>query len=258
MFVLKQFLKRLILPPAPWILLLLVVLIYWRRRWARKLFFTTFCLIVVLHSGLCGYWFRYPLEARYQPLIDPTKAEPYDAIIVLTSSMIPAEGRIPFPTIDESMFRRLDEAWRLYRIRPKPIVISGGHVNPFTPPKNENKIARDYLIQWGVPEHDVLGEDRSRDTFESAVEVAKILRQKNWTRYLLVTSAEHMPRSMLVFKSKAPEPIPAPCDFSLGELKLNPLAFFPGEGAAEGIIYSFHEYIGLVNYYWRLHFSQES
>lgn len=256
MFVLKQFLKQLILPPAPWMLSLLVVLIFWQRRWARKLLFFTFCLIVILHSGLFGYWLRYPLETRYPPLIDPTKAEPYDAIIVLTSSMISPEGLIPFPTIDEGMFRRLEEAWRLYKIRPKPIVISGGHVNPFTPPKNENKIARDYLIRWGVPAQDVLGEDRSRDTFESAVEVEKILRQKNWKRYLLVTSAEHMPRSMLVFRSKAPEPIPAPGDFSLGEFKFNPLGLLPGEGAAEGIVFSLHEYIGLANYYWRLHFSR--
>ena len=157
MFVLKQFVKALILPPLPWMLMLLAVLIFWRRRWARKLLFVTFCLIFVLHSGIFGYILRYPLESRYPPLIDPTKVEPYDAIVVLTGGTIPAEGLIPFPSIDESMFRRLDEAWRLYHIRPKPIVVSGGHVNPFTPPKDENRIARDYLIRWGVPKSDVLG-----------------------------------------------------------------------------------------------------
>jgi hypothetical protein len=64
MFVLKQFLKALILPPLPWMLMLLAVLIFWRRRWARKLLFVTFCLIVVLHSGICGYILRYPFGAR--------------------------------------------------------------------------------------------------------------------------------------------------------------------------------------------------
>jgi hypothetical protein len=108
------------------------------------------------------------------------------------------------------MFRRLEEAWRLYRIQPKPIVISGGHVNPFTPDQDENKIARDYLIGWGVPTLDVLGEDQSRDTFESAVNVAKLLREKGWKRYLLVTSAVHMPRSMLAFASGRPSQSPLP------------------------------------------------
>src|SRR5919108_2465564 len=162
MFVLKQFLKELILPPFPWLLLLLVVFVFWRRQWARKLLFVTFCLIFVLHSGVFGYWLRYPLEARYAPLIEPGKVEPYDAIVVLTASTIPASGLIPFSTVDEYMFRRLEEAWRLYRLRPKPIIVSGGHVNPFTPSKNENQIARDYLIRWGVPKSDVLAEDRSR------------------------------------------------------------------------------------------------
>lgn len=258
MFVLKQFIKALLLPPIPWLLLLLVVFIFWRRRWARKLLFATFLIIVALHMGPVNYTLRYPLETRYAPLIDPRAVEPYDAIVVLTGGMIPARGMIPFPTIDEYMFRRLDEAWRLYRIRPKPIIVSGGHANPFTQPMNENQIARDYLMLWGVPKTDVVAEPNSRDTFESAIEVQKILRQRGWTRYLLVTSAVHMPRSMLAFKSNAPEPIPAPGDFSIGEFHRTLLDFFPNEGIARKIYISLHEYIGLANYYWRVYFSKKT
>ena len=188
------------------------------------------------------------------PLLDPTQTEPYDAIVVLAGGMTTPNGLIPFPTIDESMFHRLDEAWRLYRLRPKPIVVSGGHVNPFDPSRYENQMATDYLVRWGVPQSDVLSEGKSRDTFESAVEVEKILRQKRWKRYLLVTSAFHMPRSMLVFKSKAPEPIPAPGDYSLGKFKPS---LSPSQAAAQGIVTSLSEYIGLVNYYWRLHYSKD-
>jgi uncharacterized SAM-binding protein YcdF (DUF218 family) len=251
MFVLKQFLKALILPPTSWLLLLLIVLIFWRRSWTRRFLFLVFCLLLALHSGITHYALRYPLESRYAPLIDPRGVEPYDAIVVLTAGMTPAEGLIPFPTLDEHMFRRLDEAWRLYRIRPKPIIVSGGHVNPFTPNRNENQIARDYLILWGVRRDAVFAEDKSRDTFESAVAVAKFLREKGWKRYLLVTSAFHMPRSMLAFKAKTPQPIPAPADFSLGELKLNPLDLFPSQAAAKKIYISLHEYLGIANYYWR-------
>lgn len=257
MFALKQFLKALILPPLPWMLMLLAVLIFWRRRWARKLLFVTFCLILVLHSGIFGYFLSYPLESSYPPLIDPAKVEPYDAIVVLTGGIIPAGGLIPFSSIDKTMFRRLEEAVRLYNIRPKPIIVSGGHVNPFTPTKDENRIARDYLIRWGVPKVNVLAEGNSRDTFESAVEVEKLLLHNGWKRYLLVTSAAHMPRSMLVFKAKAPEPIPAPGDFSVGKFEREPFHFFPGEGAATGVLSSVHEYIGLMNYYWRVHVSKD-
>jgi uncharacterized SAM-binding protein YcdF (DUF218 family) len=257
MFVLKQFLKQLILPPMAWILPLVIVLIFWRRQWARKLLLLSICLIVALHSGIVGYWLRYPLESLYPPLVDERGARPYDAIVVLTGASIPAGGLVPYPTIDEHMFRRLDEAWRLYKIHPKPIVVSGGHVNPFTPDQDENKIARDYLIRWGIPKEQVLGEDRSRDTFESAVEVGKLVKQKGWKRYLLVTSAAHMPRSMLAFSSQAPEPIAAPGDFTLREPIWTPLELLPTESAGRGIFLTLHEYLGIANYYWRVTFAKE-
>ena len=255
MFVLKQFLKYLLLPPLPWMLLIVIVLIFWQRRWARTLLFLTLVIIFALHSGPVNYALRYPLESRYTPVIDPRAVAPYDAIVVLTASMVPAGGLIPFATVDEHMFRRLEEAWRLYRLGPKPILVSGGHVNPFTPDKDENQIARSYLIRWGVPEEDVIGEGKSRDTFESAVEVAAILRQRGWKRYLLVTSALHMPRSMLAFSATAPDPIPAPGDYSIARFDLTPFDFFPGEGVAPRIYASLHEYVGLVNYYWRVGYS---
>jgi uncharacterized SAM-binding protein YcdF (DUF218 family) len=257
MFVVKQFLKALLLSAAPWLLMLLAVLIFWDRRWARKLLLITILLIFFLHCGPVNHVLRYELESRYPPLIDPANAPSYDAIVVLTGGSIPASGLIPFPAINESMFRRLDEAWRLYRIRPKPIVISGGHVNPFTPAKDENRIAREFLVRWGVPKSDVIGEEKSRDTFESALETRKLLKKHGWKRYLLVTSAMHMPRSMLVFAELVPEPIPAPGDFSVGKFELTPFVFFPKEGAAQEMFSTIHEYIGMLNYYWRLRFSTD-
>jgi uncharacterized SAM-binding protein YcdF (DUF218 family) len=257
MFVLKQFLKQIILPPVVWIIPLLIVLIFWRRRWARKLLFVNLCAIVILHSGVIGHWLRYPLESRYAPLINPKDAGHYDAIVVLTSASIPAGGLLRFPTVDEHMFRRLDEAWRLYKIQPRPIIVSGGHVNPFTHDRGENKIACDYLVRWGVAQNHVLGEAKSRDTFESAVETAKLIKQKGWKRYLLVTSAVHMPRSMLAFSSNAPEPVPAPGDFTVREWKPSPLDFAPTASAARAITLTLHEYIGLLNYYWRASFAPD-
>lgn len=258
MFVLKQLIKPFFLPPWPWIILLILIFVFWHRRWARKLFGFTLVLILALHSGLVGYWLSYPLESRYKPLLDPRTAGGYDAIVVLTSSIVPAEGLIPFSTLDHAMFRRIEEAFRLYKIQPKPIIVSGGHVNPFTPEKGENRIPREYLAKWGVPKEHLIGEANSRDTFESAVQVQKILKQKGWKRYLLVTSAEHMPRSMMAFGAKAPEPIPAPGDFSIGKWELSPNSFYPNVGVAREIYFSLHEYLGLLNYYWRLHFSSDA
>jgi uncharacterized SAM-binding protein YcdF (DUF218 family) len=248
MFLLKQILKQLLLPPTPWIVLLVLVVIFWRRRWARKALLAATVLIYALHSGCASSLLRYPLESRYSARVDPRGAEPYDAIVVLLGGVVPAGELIPFASIDESTFRRLDEAWRLYRIQPKPIVVSGGHVNPLTPPRGENKIACDYLLLWGVPKEHVIPEPDSRDTFESAVQVEKILGRRGWKRYLLVTSALHMPRSMLAFASVAPVPIAAPGDFTV---RFGPGGIFPSEEAARRVAAAVHEFLGLANYHWR-------
>jgi uncharacterized SAM-binding protein YcdF (DUF218 family) len=249
MFLLKLFLKPFLLPPMPWFIMLVVAGIFWRRRWARVLFWVTVIVIFVLHSPDIGIMLRYPLEARYAPLIDPKPAEPYDAIVVLMGGTIPAGGLVPFPTVNDALFHRLDEAWRLYRLRPKPIIVSGGHVNPLSKDRGENQIACNYLLLWGLPKNQLIQEPYSRDTFENAIEVGKILREKGWKRYLLVTSAIHMPRSMFAFESIAPTPIPAPGDFTYAGG--GPYIYL-AEEAAYKIADAAHEYLGLMNYRWRM------
>jgi len=257
MFVLKQLLKTLILPPGCWLLLLLAVLLFWKRRWARKLLFASIVAIYLFHSGLFASGLSWPLESRYQLLWDPGNASPYDAIVTLTGGVVPPGGLIPFPRVSESQFHRLEETYRLYKLNPRPVIVSGGHSDPFTPDEGENQMVCDYLVSMGVPREQVIAEGRSRDTFESALEVRKILERKGWHRYLLVTSASHMPRSMLVFSRIAPEPIAAPGDFTIRHFSWSPLRFMPSEGSAQDIQAAMNEYVGLVNYRLRLIYGRE-
>lgn len=211
-------------------------------------------LIFTLHTNLAAHLATVYLESRFPPLIDPGKAAPYDAIVVLTADSIPATGLVPFPGISRQMFRRLEETYRLYQLAPKPIIVAGGDWVPFAPPRGDNKIAHAYLVRWGVaPEH-LIAEMRSRDTFESAQEVNKILQRNGWHRYLLVTSALHIARSMLAFHALAPQPVAAPGDFTAIAFRLRPVSFFPSESAAEAFYLALHESLGLLNYRWRLYF----
>ncbi len=248
MLVVKQFLKLLLLPPGLWLLALCAVFVFWRRSWARLLLLFSIVFIAALHSGIAARGIGYYLESRYPPVRDCRSVGSYDAIVVLTGGVTPPGGLVPRPQIDVSMFRRLDEALRLYRQVRKPIVVSGGHVDPFTPAQGENQAACDTLARWGVPPADIVPEPRSRDTFESAEQVRVILRGRGWRRYLLVTSALHMPRSMFIFSAIAPEPVAAPGDFVVAPIPLSPLALFPSESAARDTYAALHEYVGLLNY----------
>src|SRR5256885_16004946 len=110
MFVLKYLFKQLILPPPAWFILLVVAGIFWRRRWARVLFWATLVVVFALHSPYVGMKLRYPLESRYEPMIDPGRAEPYDAIVVLMAGTSSGGGGGAFFAGSESFFLRLREA----------------------------------------------------------------------------------------------------------------------------------------------------
>ena len=254
MFLVKQILKAILLPPGIWLLALAVVWVFWKRRWARPLLAVTIVAVALLHLEFVADAGGYLLESRYPLLRDVQAAGDYDAIVVLGGGVIRPVGLIPFPSLYKPMFRRLEEAHRLYRQRPKPIVVSGGSTDPFLDAIPESRIASEYLLRWGVPQEHVLAETSARDTFENAREVARILAARGWRRYLLVTSAVHMPRSMMVFRKLAPEPIAAPADFTVGGVEPSPFELLPDEGPALASSAVLNEYLGLLNYVWRLRF----
>ena len=103
----------------------------------------------------------------------------------------------------------------------------------------------------------MLGEGNSRDTLERGRS-----GKTSPSERLEALSLSHLGRSYAAkharLQSQAPDPIPAPGDFSLGEFELEPFQFFPGESAATRNPCILHEYIGLVNYYWRVFFGKDS
>ncbi len=72
------------------------------------------------------------------------------------------------------------------------VVISGGKVDPETPGPACSEVMRDYLLQLGVKSSDLLVEDRSRSTYESAVACREILQSRPDGKVFLVTEATHI------------------------------------------------------------------
>lgn len=79
----------------------------------------------------------------------------------------------------------------------KRIVISGGLQNPpfcITAGKIAEK-----MIQKKIPESKVIIEEKSQNTFEQGVEVMKIVKEKKWSKIIIVASNFHQPRAYLTF-----------------------------------------------------------
>ncbi len=116
-----------------------------------------------------------------------------------------------------------------------PIIFTGGSGNPFEQRLGIGKVAESFLLTAGVLKEDSWIEDSSRDTYESGVEVKRILdnRFPEMTNHkvFLVTSALHTPRAIKVFQRLGLNPIPAPSSYDSGPLDYNPLSFFPRIGS---------------------------
>ena len=53
------------------------------------------------------------------------------------------------------------------------------------------------LIESGIPKEDIIIHNTPKDTKEEAIKIKELLGDE---RFILITSASHMPRSMAIFK----------------------------------------------------------
>jgi uncharacterized SAM-binding protein YcdF (DUF218 family) len=84
----------------------------------------------------------------------------------------------------------------------------------------------------------------SLDTADQAELIAKMLGRE---KFILVTSAAHMPRSMALFKRRGMQPIAAPTDFRASTTpSSDPTRFFPGATSLGQTQTALHEYLGLA------------
>ena len=97
---------------------------------------------------------------------------------------------------------RINHTMQLYKMRRiRKIIVSGGSGRLIDIGEREADDLASLLRLMGVPADDILIENESRNTHESAVEVRKMLEGKTRPEdCLLITSGSHMRRSMGCFR----------------------------------------------------------
>ena len=80
------------------------------------------------------------------------------------------------------------------------IVYSGGDASLLANGLPEAKFLYPLLDSFGVPRERVMLESRSRNTAENAAFTKELVKPKPGERWLLVTSAQHMPRAVGCFR----------------------------------------------------------
>lgn len=69
---------------------------------------------------------------------------------------------------------------------------------------HEARQIKEVLVLWGIPEKDIITEEKSVNTYENAFNTAKLLRQSHphIESYILVTSGIHMRRALSCFEKQ--------------------------------------------------------
>ncbi|MBO3461693.1 YdcF family protein [Aetokthonos hydrillicola Thurmond2011] len=237
------------------ICLLVSLVMVWKRPRTAALAITL-ALIVLLFSS--NAWVARlmvrSLEWQNLPLKEIPTAE---AIVVLGGATKPALP--PRPTVDLNEHGdRVIYAAQLYRQKKAPVIIlSGGRIDWAGEGPSESADMATILTSIGIPSEAIIEEPNSLNTYQNAVNVKKILDSRGIHHILLVTSAIHMPRSLLIFKRQGIDAIPTPTDFivsqaDIRELSATPkgaiLNLLPDTGNINDFTGALKEYIGIFIY----------
>jgi uncharacterized SAM-binding protein YcdF (DUF218 family) len=143
---------------------------------------------------------------------------------------------------------RLTEAVGLARRFPDArVVFSGGSGIVARQDLKEAEVARTFFAQMGVDPARLTFESQSRNTYENAVFTRDQVGPKPGERWLLVTSATHMPRAMGCFRAAGWTVEAYPVDFSTAGMgNLGPS--FDMTGGLESLSAALREYMALAVY----------
>ncbi|MDA9510900.1 membrane protein [Bradyrhizobium sp. CCBAU 11386] len=213
----------------------------------RKLAVTTLVLLALAASSPLGNLLLYPLESRF-PAWDASRGAP-DGIIVLGGSVdtdLSAAHRTP--VVSHAADRLLAAAELARRYPNARIVFTGGTANLVSTETREADYSAPILEGLGIPRERLILERDSRNTWENAIFTKQLVAPKPGERWLLVTSAFHMPRSMGIFRKAGFDVEAYPVDWRMGGRDdLFTFTRVGGDGLAR-IDVAVREWIGLLTY----------
>ncbi len=131
------------------------------------------------------------------------------------------------------------EALRLYNQMPNSKIITSGYAGRGS--EAEAVTTANILYGLGIPKKDVIIHSSPKDTQEEAIKIKQTLGEE---KFILITSAYHMPRALALFKKEGLNPIIAPTDFKIKDS--DKALSVPSAYALKKTEVAWHEYLGLV------------
>lgn len=190
--------------PSNFLILMGVVgVILLRTRFARAgwgLVVASLVLLAIFGLSPVGNALMVPLEQRFPPW-DERRGAPH-GIVVLGGAVSPDISHArDAVALNEAAERLTVVAAMGQRYPDARIVFSGGSNAIMYGGRPEAEFALRLLESLGVARGRVVAEDKSRNTVENAQFTRALVNPKPGERWVLVTSAYHLPRAVGVFRA---------------------------------------------------------
>lgn len=208
---------------------------------------TGVALLLLLGFSPIGNWLLLPLSERF-PAWSDDGGKPAGVIVLggaIDGSLSAARGSIEVNASAERVIAMLQLARRFPDAK---IVFSGGSGSLVPNAPGEAPFAGQLLRDLGIDSARITLESESRNTAENAVFTKRLLVPKPDERWLLVTTASHMPRSIGSFRAAGFDVEAYPVDWRTRGWSD---AAFPFDSLSDGLSRvdtAVHEWIGLVAY----------
>jgi len=237
-------LGALVLMPSNFLVLLLaagIVLAATRRfrTSGRRLALGAGAVLCAASLLPVGDWLLEPLEGRFADY-RPEKLAVSGVILLGGGVSFGQDGRPRPNDAADRIFLAAD----LARAHPGArVVVTGGPLRPDG--RSEADATGRFLAELGVSPPRMIIERRSRDTYENARFVGGLVRPKPEERWILVTSASHMPRAFAVFRKAGFNVVAAPADRrASGTFQRT----WSASGNLRNVDVAVKEYLGLIAY----------
>ncbi|MGE3622427.1 MAG: YdcF family protein [Bdellovibrionales bacterium] len=221
-----------------------------RESWqvaGRRLTFDIAFLMFFIAIFPVGDWLLRPLENRFHA-VTPEKV---DGIVVIGSDESPTLTEIRSqPVAREGASRYLKFAALARQYPNAKLVYAGGSpiVAPVPGKLTNADVAREAMESIGLPVDRITFEGKSRNTYENAVNAAAIVHPRPDEKWLLVTTAFHMPRAMGCFRKAGWNVYAAPSNYTTTGA-LNSDLNFDFAGHLGEMNAAVREYYGLLAYW---------
>lgn len=220
-----------------------LIALVWRRLGLALALASSLCLYAAATPALSA-WLLRRLETAVPGTPDLRAAQ---AIVVLGGDVEVGGGDIQ-DRLGPLSLERVVLGAQAYRRLHLPVAVSGGMVDRAQ--QSVAALMKTALeTDFGVPVK--WSEERSRTTWENAVDTARLLRPQGIATVVVVTQGWHLPRASWSFARAGLTPLPWPAPRRAPHA-LRPGDLLPGLAALSDTAFAVHEIIGGL--YYRLRY----